>query len=315
MLDDFKKEQKVAYTILKNAINKNKYSHAYLFETNGYYAKNEFVKSFVKQLLCPYNFDKCQNCEQCFQIDNNIFADVENIYPDGMWIKKEQLDKLQKDFSTKSINGNKRVYIIHETEKMNVQAANSILKFLEEPEENIIAILMTDNIYQLLDTIVSRCQLITLSKNRLCIQETFLDKIKYNISLLSEMNITDEEILQYVNNAIMFVQEYEKNGKDILLSMQKKYISLLKEKKDIILFFEIIILYYFDAMHCKCNINIEIFNDRQNELENIGQNNTVEQLNNKINIFIKYKKLIKFNVNINLLFDKLIFDLERSCEQ
>ncbi len=48
--------------------------------------------------------------------------------------KKDQLLTLQEDFRMKSIEGSKRIYIISEADKLNVQAANSILKFLEEPE-------------------------------------------------------------------------------------------------------------------------------------------------------------------------------------
>ena len=73
---------------------------------------------------------------------------------------------MQRQFSTKAIETKYKIYIIHEAEKMNSSAANSILKFLEEPEPGIIAILITDNMYQLLDTIISRCQIISLSNSK-----------------------------------------------------------------------------------------------------------------------------------------------------
>ena len=55
--------------------------------------------------------------------------------------------------------------IIKETEKLNASSANTILKFLEEPEDGIIAILLTDNRYHVLDTILSRCQILSLKEN------------------------------------------------------------------------------------------------------------------------------------------------------
>lgn len=89
-----------------------------------------------------------------------IYVDVKVIKSDGMWIKKDQLLDLQSEFNNKAFEGNKKIYIIRSAEKMNVQTANSILKFLEEPVDDIIAILITDNINMLLPTIISRCQVI-----------------------------------------------------------------------------------------------------------------------------------------------------------
>ena len=78
--------------------------------------------------------------------------------------QKEQILGLQNEFSTKAIESKYKVCIILNCEQLNKYAANSLLKFLEEPEENIITILLTNNIGQVLKTIVSRCQVITFQK-------------------------------------------------------------------------------------------------------------------------------------------------------
>lgn len=312
MIDDFLEEQAIACKIFKNSINKNKYSHAYLFETNGYYAKDLIVLAFVKSLLCPnsyYNNTNCSNCNQCLQIDSNVFPDVVHIYPDGLWIKKEQLQELQHAFETKSVQANKKVYIIHEADKMNVQASNSILKFLEEPEENIIAILMTDNIYQLLDTIISRCQIISLrniKKNNFNI----IDVIKNNLIIPDD--IDEESLSGMVDLAINFITTYEKKKIDILLTIQKNFINNVSDKESLIFVFDTIILFYIDIIHYISNGTIEIFKDKNEEIDFISKKNNLNSLNYKINKFMELKKLIKNNVNTNLLLDKLIIELERS---
>ena len=181
MLDDYIVEQEKVVKILKNSIQKNKVSHAYLFETNGYKNQKELALAFAKMLLCPYNYSNnkiCVNCTQCKNIDKNIFPEIKIIDTDGLWIKKEQLDVLQKEFSEKSILKNKKIYIINHADRLNKSSANSILKFLEEPEENIIAILTTDNMYQMLDTIISRCQIISFSRKNELYEELPLNKIK-----------------------------------------------------------------------------------------------------------------------------------------
>ena len=73
-------------------------------------------------------------------------------------------DTCKKEYNNKSMLDSNRVYIIKEADKLNLAAANSILKFLEEPEDNIVAILLTKNRYQIIDTILSRCQIIALKR-------------------------------------------------------------------------------------------------------------------------------------------------------
>ncbi|MBE6159480.1 MAG: hypothetical protein E7157_00310 [Lactobacillales bacterium] len=295
MLDKYMESQNIVYKTLTNAVNKNTYSHAYLFETNGNEDALDIAISFAKTLLCPNNYtnnNQCVNCTQCQKIDKNIFSDIKIIEPDGMWIKKEQLDELQREFSKKSVESNKKIYIINNAELLNVQASNSILKFLEEPEENIIAILVTKNIYQLLTTIVSRCQIISLKKNK-------------------EKEIIDEEIkekLEYVNN---FIKYLEKEKIETLLMTQKLWHEYFKERKDYINGYELILIYYKDVLNFKLNRQIELFNEYKEEIEVIANNNTFNNLIYKINKIIELKEHIKINANQSLLLDKLIIELSR----
>ena len=170
MLDDYKESQPIVYQILKNAIINDKCSHAYLIETGGFYDSFNFTMSFIKSLLCPQKKltkENCGNCHQCEVINSKNFPEIEIIAPDGLWIKKEQLQKLQKEFNTKALIGNKRVYIITKADRLNKSAANSILKFLEEPDNNLVAILLADNIYNVLSTIRSRCQILKLKSSNI----------------------------------------------------------------------------------------------------------------------------------------------------
>ena len=133
MLDDFKEEQVVMYKLLRNSVNKNKASHAYLLEFNGYQRGFDFALALAKYLLCPNKYtnnELCGSCAQCSAIDSDNFIELKIIEPDGQWIKKEQLEELQKEFSKKALIGNKKVYIIRGVEKLNTASANSILKFL-----------------------------------------------------------------------------------------------------------------------------------------------------------------------------------------
>lgn len=310
MLDDYIVDQERVVKILKNSINKNKISHAYLFETNGYKNQKKLALAFAKMLLCPYNYSNnknCVECTQCKNIDKNIFPEIKIIEPDGLWIKKEQLDVLQKEFSEKSILSNKKIYIINHADRLNKSSSNSILKFLEEPEENIIAILTTDNMYQMLTTIISRCQVISFSKEHNIIDESPLTKIKNYVTISEE--ITDEALQNIIGQVIEFIEYFEKNKLDTFLKTQKLWHNNFKEKDTMLLAINIMLLYYQDILNLKLNRNVKIF---KNEItEAIKNKNTINKLTKKINVLINTKEKINFNTNSQLLIDKLIIELER----
>ena len=299
MLDEYKDTQKVVYKTLTNQIKNNKYSHAYLFEVNGNPDAFSLVLSFAKSLLCPNKYtnnSKCNNCSICHRIDNNIFSDLKIIEPDGLWIKKDQLDELQKDFSVKSLESDKRVYIINNAERLNTQAANSILKFIEEPEEGIIAILITNNVYQLLSTIVSRCQIISLAKQ--------VEKQTLNLNIEEDLDTH----LQTINN---FVKYLEKEKLNTIIMSNKLWHEFYKERRDYINGFELLLIYYKDILNYKLNRKLELFNDYIEDIKIISDKNTFNDLIYKINTIINLKEHIKVNANQNLLLDKLIIEITR----
>lgn len=97
--------------------------------------------------------------------------DVLIVNPQKDKITKEQIIDIQMELANKSQINDNRVYIITEANKMNDYAANSLLKFLEEPQENVYAFLITNNIDNVLPTIKSRCQIIYVDN----VEENCLD--------------------------------------------------------------------------------------------------------------------------------------------
>lgn len=298
MLDEYKEKQNVVYQILKKAVNNNKYSHAYLFEVNGNNDAFNIALSFAKLLLCPNKYsnnNNCVNCTQCHRIDNDDFLELKIIAPDGLWIKKDQLKELQHAFKVKGIETSKRVYIITDANKLNESSSNTLLKFLEEPPDNVIAILLSDNIYSLLDTIVSRCQIISLRKND-------DDKIEQSLSLNNED--TDE----LITSTIKFINYLEKNGLKTILNSKKIFLNVFDNKDKLITFFEISLLLYKDTINYKIENKLKYFN--KNDIIEVEKNNNLNQLIEKMQKFMHLKDYIYVNANTNLLIDKLIIDIE-----
>ena len=240
-MNDVFEEQQNFFDFLLNEINNNKLSHAYLIETNNYQNTSLLIKELLKLLLCKNKVNnlKC-SCNLCNLIENELYPDIRYIYPDGNNIKKEQLIELKEQFQNKSAYDNKQIYVITDATKLNSSSANTMLKFLEEPEENIIAILVCDNRYKVIDTIVSRCQILSLKES---IETYFGDEIKNLAVLLCDKNkgfknYDELEILQDKKNMTYLLKQIEKYifsllGKSSFLSYNDnqiiKIISILEK--------------------------------------------------------------------------------------
>ena len=317
MLDDFKVNQKVVYQMLKNAGAKRQFSHAYLIDANHYPRKLEFAMALAKFILCENHYsnsDNCVNCTQCKRIDDGNFTELKIIEPDGAWIKKEQIDELQKDFSTKSVESKQKVYIIHSAEKMNASASNSILKFLEEPEDNIIAILLTDNIYQLLNTIISRCQIISFQDfpnfKEHSTLEIIANMIKNTNEEIEEFK-NDEKNIDKLDAVVRFVQQYETDHKKILLNIKNIWFNTFNDREGMLEGLDLLILLYKDILNISLSLPMDIFHDYENHLVSLSHMLTPVDICYRLDVIIEYKNYLKVNANINLLMDKLIIELER----
>ena len=317
MLDEFQLEQPIIYKTLVNSIKNNKCLHAYLIDSNGYSNSLDFAIAFAKSILCPNNYFNCTNCKNCYQcknIDNREFLELKIIEAEGQWIKKNQLEELQYDFSKKSILGNKKVYIINGAEKLNVSSSNSLLKFLEEPEEGIIAILITNNMNQLLDTIISRCQILKLNpskKNNLGNILENLGNNLYNNKEEIENYINNEENIVKINKIVEFIKYYEDNKIKTLIYINKLWNQYFKERQEINIAFNIMLLFYKDVFNYFLENNLEIFENYVNDIKYIAEKNKIDVIISKINVIMNLKEKIKFNINNNLLMDKLLIELER----
>ena len=316
MLDDYIDDQKVAYKYLKNAFLRGKNSHAYLLETKGYPKQLDLAISFAKFILCPYHYLNsayCNSCSQCSKIDDGNFTELKIISPDGNQIKKEQLAELQKDFSTKAVNSNMRIYIINHAECMNEHAANSLLKFLEEPAPNIIAILLADNQYQVLDTIISRCQVVSLVNTSKFIYKDTISKIA---SLLFDNVTSFDEFVKNPNSkstiehVIDFVNYYEIHHIDAFLHTTDLWHDYFSTNEIINQAIEIMIVFYKDVLNVLINKSIEVMNDYSDDIMNVAGLNKTDNITKKIGILINMQGRMQYNVNKNLMIDNLIFEFE-----
>lgn len=153
MFTNLEKNQSDVVKLLRNSFKKQRVVHTYLFHGQKGTMKMEAARYFASLLLCE-NDGACGKCLQCESIAKNKNANVFIITPEGRSIKKEQILDLAHEFSLYS--DQKRVYIIEHIDLATPASANSLLKFLEEGNENNYGILITENINMVLPTIRSR---------------------------------------------------------------------------------------------------------------------------------------------------------------
>ncbi|WP_066297551.1 DNA polymerase III subunit delta' [Bacillus sp. FJAT-29937] len=147
-------------SLIQKAFRNQKLVHAYLFSGEAGVGKKDMAFWMAKRFFCleQSNNEPCHQCGNCKRIDSMNHPDLHFVEPDGQSIKIDQIRMLQKEFQYKGVESEKKCYIIQDVDKMTVQAANSLLKFLEEPNGHSLAILLTENRHRMLDTILSRVQ-------------------------------------------------------------------------------------------------------------------------------------------------------------
>jgi len=144
---------------LKNELENNRISHAYLFTGSRGTGKTSCAKILSKAVNClnPKNGNPCNECAICKGIDNGSVLDVIEIDAasnNGV----DNIRDLREEANFTPANAKYRVYIIDEVHMLSIGAFNALLKTLEEPPAHVIFILATTEIHKLPATILSRCQ-------------------------------------------------------------------------------------------------------------------------------------------------------------
>ncbi|MBB6733404.1 DNA polymerase III subunit delta' [Cohnella zeiphila] len=150
-----------ARALLQNALRSDRVAHAYLFAGPSGSGRRAMASAFAQTLLCEKRGeDACGECLACRKVLHGNHPDLHLIAPDGASVKIEQVRELQRELSYRSAGAGRKVYVIEGAETMTVQAANSLLKFLEEPPSPVVAILIAPSAQTMLPTILSRTQLV-----------------------------------------------------------------------------------------------------------------------------------------------------------
>ncbi|HFI0468383.1 TPA: DNA polymerase III subunit delta' [Streptococcus suis] len=218
-IEELKALQPIVFQRFLTILEQNRLAHAYLF--SGDFASYDMAIFLSQSLFCLEKVGvlPCQNCRTCRLIEAGEFSDVTLLAPQGNIIKTETVRELVKNFSQSGFESSKQVFIIRDAEKMHANAANSLLKVIEEPQSDIHIFLLTNQEEAVLPTIKSRTQMMAFPKNLPALERMLEEKglLKTEASLLARLVSSQDEARKLAEN---------KSFLD-LIGQSKKFIDLL----------------------------------------------------------------------------------------
>lgn len=320
-----KEKQEVVYKTLKNSFKNNKTSHAYLISGAKGLPILQVAIFMAKSLICNHKDEDgfaCLNCIHCKKVDDNSYADLKII--SGEQLKTNEVMSLQEEFNKSPLeDGNVKVYIIDLIERAQIASLNKLLKFIEEPSSNIVALFTTNSVDSILQTIVSRCQIIKLKElysddlvNYL-ISSSFARDDAYLIAKVSNdieksVNILNDpkykDIKQLLKESLNYLKDKNDN---FIINFQIKGFKILTTNDEYELFLDMLEACIMQSLIKKedSEYKLNFFNE---EILKISK--AYNHFDYMINDITNAKIDLVSNANKNLVFDKLLINLLRRWE-
>jgi DNA polymerase-3 subunit delta' len=309
--------------LLENSIKKDRLSHAYLFEGEKGTKKFEIALYFAMRLLCTEEEKPCGKCHNCRRIQNLTHPNVYVIEPIKNVIKKQQIQDLIAEFNKTSVEPGPKVYIIRNIEQIHLSAANSLLKFLEEPHPNIHAILTTENINKIIPTIISRSQVVqftSLSKELVyqeLIEEGYPEETSQVVSNLT--SATGEAFDIASNEFFLDILNLVKDVFRLIVSNEEPLIIYFQENSSIIyqdselnnLFISILMIYQKDIIDYHIGNMYQIaFEEEIDTISTIARQKDKNRLIDELESMLELKSKMNSYINFRLAYDNLLIRLE-----
>lgn len=321
--------QPLASRIITNSIIKDRISHAYLIQGARGTGKRTISLLLAKTVFCTNKTgsEPCLECNACRRIESGNHPDLHWIEPDPdrQSIRKEQIDHLQKEFNYSGMESNKKVYVISDSDTLTVNAANRILKFLEEPSKETTAIMLTDNSQSLIPTIRSRCQIIDLKPlnpyafRRQLIESGMSERDALLMSALTN-NFdeafswsADEWFAQSRKLMIQLVEMFSRNRDEVFLFMHSYWMPHFKDRKQQEQGLDLLLLAFKDILyfHIGKQDAMAVFQTDSEQLEDLSMFFSQVQLLDILNILLEAKRKLKQNVNPTLVMEQLAVQIQR----
>ncbi len=321
--------QKEAVEILEDEIEKDRMSHAYLFSAKEGTGKSKLAFEFAKASFCEEDgVDSCGSCINCRKMDHQNHPDFKiiSVLEDKSAISIDQIRELKKEIAYKPYDSDHKIYVIEPAEKLTKQAANSLLKTLEEPPSFATIILLAEDSGKLLPTLVSRCQQIKLSS-------VSQQKIK-DLLLEADLNIEQAEIVssaaagspgkalnitkidnyfEHRQEIYNFLKELKSKNTIEIFEITDKLSSLLKSDFPC---FDLLSDWYRDIMMIKQDYLGAVINkDYLEDLKELAAESNLKNIIKNLELIAQSEEYIERNIRAKLSLEVLFFKLRRPDQE
>ncbi len=225
--------QQAAWHHLSEQITSGTLSHALLFSGPAGNGLESFAQSLAHRLLCDNasgHDPACGQCKQCRLIDADTHADIVSVTPEekSSVIKVDAIRRLVEFFNASSQQGGRKVALIYPAEALNVNAANALLKTLEEPTPDSVLILVSGNPGRLLPTSRSRCQVLEFAIPDI---NTTRDWLMLDDAISSGSESALDAVISMAAGAPLLAKEYMLNDAGAEVEkMQQELAAVLKQE-------------------------------------------------------------------------------------
>jgi DNA polymerase III subunit delta' len=312
--------------MLKNSLMKDRLAHAYLFEGMRGTGKKEVGLLLAKSLFCQApveGYIPCEDCTNCKRINNGNHPDVHILEPDGLSIKKSQIQALQEEFSKTGVESKQKLYMIVHADRMTVNAANSLLKFLEEPNSETTAILITEQVQRILPTILSRSQTISFKPlpPQMMISQLTANGVNPNLApMLAQLTNNLEEALElsrddwFVQAQKIVLKLYEvlkKSSLEAMVHLQEQWFLHFKEKEQLDRGLDLLLLIFKDLLYIQLGMHEKIvYRNEKARFEQFALETSGRRLAEQMAAILEAKRKLQANMNPQLLMEQLVLQLK-----
>lgn len=311
---------------LQKVIQNHELAHAYLFVGPAGAGKMSLAKWLALRLFClhPQDNEPDLTCAECQRILSGNHPDIVYAAPTGQRIKVDEIRRLKAEFTKSAVEGNQKIFIIQDAEKMTNGAANSLLKFIEEPGAGTYILMMTTNKNAVLPTIRSRTQvieLLPLQRSALLkiLTEHEIPKAHQQVALGITDSVTALEAWEEDDwfNAVIqaVIQWYQDTAKADMRGFVDVQTSLMKlatdrEKQQVIL--DLLTLIWRDTLMVSTGVKDEDrlhFTSMIGELTVVGERYSVQQLLAASQLTLGTRQLLEQNISFQNIVEQLTIRL------
>ena len=280
---------------------KNTLSHAHLIAGEDGVGKGKLANILAKFILNGY-------------LDRE-YVDIINYSSEKSSFGVDDVRDIIEEVYKKPFEKDKKVIIIHEGNKLTIQAQNALLKTIEEPPKGVYIIILCESLELILDTIKSRCEIYKLkplTKSELY-EYIKIKKFNYDENEIKsaiafsegvpgriDRYFNDDKLRELRNNIVILIKNLNKNDLEAILQQEESFSNLKNDKEEVLNIFG---LFIRDILINKEIENEEfiINSDKLEDIKELTKEMSFKKLNNMIKTIEEARRNIKSNVSWGMM--------------